>query len=160
MLSMYLWCLAVILLRHVIFKKSLIEIHAKFPWDITGLPVLAFFETFSVQIASELYLYTGGKRRIWGHYSFCCFYHAVKPTVLLKLTWLRHTDFCIQNQRTNIASSHITIFNSSPQKARRPQQPGLADGDLPHLQNKAPKPVSASLVKDLLLCRSAFSLPM
>lgn len=97
MLNISLWCLAVILLRHVIFKKSLIEIYAGFPWDIAGLPVLPFFET-SVQIASELYLYTGGGKISWGRYSLCFFYHIVQPTALLKLAWLRHTDFCIQNQ--------------------------------------------------------------
>lgn len=55
--------LPVILLSLVIFKRSLIEIYAKFPWDISGLPGLAFFQT-SVQIASELYLYTGGKKKL------------------------------------------------------------------------------------------------
>lgn len=34
----------------------LIEIYAKFPWDVGGLVPLGFFET-SVQIASKLYLY-------------------------------------------------------------------------------------------------------
>lgn len=37
-------------------KGYLIEIYAKFPWDIGGLVPLGFFET-SVQIASKLYLY-------------------------------------------------------------------------------------------------------
>lgn len=37
-------------------KGFLIEIYAKFPWDIGGLVPLGFFET-SVQIASKLYLY-------------------------------------------------------------------------------------------------------
>lgn len=84
-------------------------------------PALVFFQTFSVQIASELYLYTGwGKKKSWGRYSHCCFYHAVKPTAQLKVTWLRRTDFCIQNQRTDIAGSHITIFNSSPRTTRCP----------------------------------------
>lgn len=56
MLSIQLWCLALILFILVIKKKkkkTLIEIYAKFPWDIGGL---GFSET-SVQIASKLYLY-------------------------------------------------------------------------------------------------------
>lgn len=62
MLSIQLWCLALIWFRPVISKKKkkkkgyLIEIYAKFPWDIGGLVPLGFFET-SVQIASKLYLY-------------------------------------------------------------------------------------------------------
>lgn len=55
MLSIQLWCLALILFILVIKKKkkTLIEIYAKFPWDIGGL---GCSET-SVQIASKLYLY-------------------------------------------------------------------------------------------------------